>query len=182
MMPESTNTATAEKTEPLAGLNPAQREAVLHFEGPMLVLAGAGSGKTRVITMRIRRLIANGTRPDAVLALTADHGESFGDDGALAVARASRDAVGEVGRWCEEQGVDAWFRQGGYMQVSTTPAHDGAWERSVRACRELGVPEMLQPLSPAEVAERCQSPAFRGGAVSPTSATVQPARLAFGLR
>ena len=42
--------------------------------------------------------------------------------------------------------------------------------------------EMLQPLSAAEVAERCQSPAFRGGAVSPTSAKVQPARLALGLR
>jgi glycine/D-amino acid oxidase-like deaminating enzyme len=52
----------------------------------------------------------------------------------------------------------------------------------VEACREFGVPEMLQPLSEAEVAERCQSPAFRAGAVSPTSATVQPARLALGLR
>ena len=106
----------------------------------------------------------------------------WGDVPALAVAGAAEQAVARIGAFCEEHGVDAWFRPAGYVQVSTAPAHDGAWERAVRACRELGVPEMLQPLSAEEVQERCQSPAFRAGAVSPTSATVQPARLALGLR
>ena len=53
-----------------SGLNPKQQEAVASLEGPLLIMAGAGSGKTKVLTCRIANLLAHGVQPFSILAIT----------------------------------------------------------------------------------------------------------------
>jgi glycine/D-amino acid oxidase-like deaminating enzyme len=108
--------------------------------------------------------------------------ERFGDDPARALLEASGRSVADIGAWCAGNDVDAWFDQSGYMCVSTAPAFDEVGRRAVEAAAELGAPDAVQELSAAQVRERCASPVFRRGVFVPDFATLQPARLALGLR
>jgi ATP-dependent DNA helicase UvrD/PcrA len=76
-------------------LNPAQRAAVEHGAGALLVVAGAGSGKTRVLTARVARLIEQGVPPEAILAFTFTN-------------RAAREMRDRIGRACGEQAARLW--------------------------------------------------------------------------
>ena len=105
-----------------------------------------------------------------------------GDAAALAVCRASEDAVHGIGAWCEANNVDAWFREAPMLRVATTESQLGSWDESVRAAAELGAPDEIVAVSAEEVHARCASPLFLGGALHRLNATVHPARLGLGLR
>jgi glycine/D-amino acid oxidase-like deaminating enzyme len=108
--------------------------------------------------------------------------ERFGDGPARALLDASSDSVTFIGDWCAAEGVDAWFDQSGYMCVSTAPAYDDAGRDAVAAAAALGAADRVVDLTGAEVRARCDSERFRRGVLIPDFATLQPARLALGLR
>jgi DNA helicase-2/ATP-dependent DNA helicase PcrA len=112
---------------PLDGLAAAQREAVTHPAGPLLVLGGAGTGKTRVLTRRFAWLVEEGTPPDAVLALV------FSPAAAADMREHVEDLTGAAG-------VDLWIET--FHSLSTRLLQDEALE--------AGLDPFFSPVTPAD--------------------------------
>ncbi len=106
----------------------------------------------------------------------------YGPGPAVHACRAISKSITAIGDFCQSTGIDAWYRRSGYMYAVTAAAHEKLCEEMVALAREVGAPEELRELTPAEVTARCASPAFRGGAFMRDGASLQPARLARGLR
>lgn len=101
---------------------------------------------------------------------------------AVRLARAADHSIRAIGEFCAGQKLDAWYRAVPHVEVATGPAQDREWREDVAGLRALGFGEECVELTPQQVQEICRSPVFRGGALRRTGATIQPARLAFGLR
>jgi glycine/D-amino acid oxidase-like deaminating enzyme len=108
--------------------------------------------------------------------------ELFGERRAIELCRAAEDAVRGIGDWCAKHGVDAWFTPAGDIGVASSPTQEGRWHSTVAAAHAIGIGDRLVSLTADEVAERCRSPVFGAGMLTADAATVQPARLARGLR
>jgi putative aminophosphonate oxidoreductase len=105
----------------------------------------------------------------------------LGKEEALRLVKASEAAIAEIGEFCEREGVDAHFHQGGWLWTATSPAQVGSWEGAVAAAEAYGE-HPFELLSGEEVQARTGSPVHMGAAYEKTAATVQPALLARGLR
>ena len=135
----------------LTHLNPEQREAVLHEKGPLLVLAGAGSGKTRVITHRLARLVHSGADARTIAAVTFTNkaaGEMRERARALAGPAALGSFVGTFHSWCLR------FLRRRYREANLPPRFsiaDSSDQLSLvkEAMEELGISTDMLPANTA---------------------------------
>ena len=107
----------------------------------------------------------------------------FGREEGIRYATVVADAVTQIGSWLQAYHVDAWYHRDGVLG-----ARAGDWQAGVGAsdaaefCAQLGLADRMQPVTGQEARAIADSPRFRGGAFLKDSATVQPARMARGLR
>lgn len=100
---------------------------------------------------------------------------------AVEVARQSEQAILEIRDFCLAHGIDADFRQGGWLWTATTAAHLGAWNGLLDTCAKAGVAP-FSPVEPTRVAALAGSAAHLAGVFEASAALVQPATLVRGLR
>ena len=106
----------------------------------------------------------------------------LGDGPALTLCHAGEESVQAIGRFCHEHGIDAWFHADGDLGVASSSRQIGEWGDLIMTTDRLGVGDDFQVLSPDELRERVDSPVLHGGISTRYGATVQPARLARGMR
>ncbi|HVI52031.1 MAG TPA: FAD-binding oxidoreductase [Candidatus Sulfotelmatobacter sp.] len=104
-----------------------------------------------------------------------------GRDEALRLARLSETNIGEIGAFCAQHGIDAHFRQSGWLWTATTEAQRGAWRGVQETCVRLGH-DVFAPVASGDLVRRSGSSVHLEGVVEASNATVQPARLVRGLR
>lgn len=103
-----------------------------------------------------------------------------GTPAALWLARASVDAVEELGTFCQGHSIDAHYRRDGWLWTATNAAQLDAWQRTITAIERHGEEPFVR-VAPEELQARSGSRAHIAGVLEPLSATVQPAALARGL-
>lgn len=104
-----------------------------------------------------------------------------GRDEAARLAIASEQAIGELGAFCANHGIDAHFRQGGWLWTATSEAQREAWGAVIAHCARLGA-RPFERLPDADIARRAGSMLHREGILERSNGTVHPARLVAGLR
>ena len=108
-------------------------------------------------------------------------GKICASDEAVRLARASADAVGEIGRFCADRGIDAHFRGDGWLWAATSGPQTGSWNALLDTL-ERHQQHPFELWEPETVARRSGSDRHIAGIFEPTAASVQPALLARGLR
>lgn len=100
---------------------------------------------------------------------------------ALFLAQSSEQAIYDLGKFCQENGIEAEFRMDGWLWTATTPKHIDSWNSTLKACEELGV-KPFEHVSPEHVSKRAGSKVHLAGVFEKNNATLQPAILVRGLR
>lgn len=104
-----------------------------------------------------------------------------GTEGALAYGHAVERAIGEIGEFCEAEGIDAEFRSDGWIWAASNTAQLDSWMYTLEELDRAGA-EPFEPLGREQVAARTGSPVHVGGVFEAAPATIHPAKLVSGLK